>query len=200
MTHHNNQLNHAIISWFNACMDNTVLISQLQNISLVITDIDGCLTDCNFYQTYAGEEIKGFSVHDGYAITKALQAGLKIAFLSGKDSPAVQTRAERLGIPPQLCHQGISADKITSVKEMQKFAGATKETTLYLGDDLLDVEAQPAVALFACPLNAPFYIAHTADIHIPKRGGQCAFRHLLDLTLYAQNRHYAQELIDEARK
>ncbi len=172
--------------------------AALQNIKLIITDVDGCLTDANIYLPDGGEPVKGFSVQDGYATKHALDVGLQIAFLSGKNSSATTTRAAKLGIPEQLCAVGICENKIAQVHRMQEFAGASKEETLFFGDDVLDIEVKEAVGTFACPQNALFYVHHASDLHVPKRGGQGAFRLLLDLVLYAQQKHFAQSLIDAA--
>ena len=185
---------HTERDWFAKHKDNT----SLKNITLIITDVDGCLTDANIYMPDGGEPIKGFSVQDGYATKHAMDAGLQIAFLSGKNSSATTTRASKLGIPDELCAVGICENKIAQVRRMQEFAGATKEQTLFFGDDVLDIEVKEAVGVFASPQNALFYVHHASDLHVPKRGGRGAFRLLLDLVLYTQHKHFAQSLIDAA--
>jgi len=177
--------------WFTETLKNKSLIEKIKKIKLIITDIDGCLTDSNVYGI---REDKGFSVQDGFATKQAQKQGVKIAFLTGKDSPHVKERAKILGIPDELVFIGVYKNKIEKVKQIQESLGIPKEETLYFGDDFLDYEAKDAVELFTCPLNTPFYIQKQADLIIPKNGGVNVFRLLLDLVLYVQNKHFAQKL------
>ena len=95
---------------------------------------------------------------------------------------------------------GDCKDKIQYVHKMQKFVEASKEETVHFGDDVLDLYVKPEVGLFACPNNSLFYVKHNAEIIIPRNGGHGAFRMLLDLILYAQEKHFAQQYIQDALK
>ena len=66
--------------------------SLLSNINLVITDIDGVLTDGGIYYDEHGECIKRFHVRDGLGIKLLQQAGIQVAVLSGKDSKPLRKR------------------------------------------------------------------------------------------------------------
>ena len=68
-----------------------------ESIRLVITDVDGVLTDGAIYYDESGEELKGFNVKDGLGIS-LLQSGVQVAILSGRDSPALRRRMQDLGI------------------------------------------------------------------------------------------------------
>ena len=70
------------LAWFKSIVNNDVIVKNLKKIKLVITDVDGCLT--NGYVSFAedGNELKGFSIQNGFGITIAQKAGLTIAFLT----------------------------------------------------------------------------------------------------------------------
>lgn len=184
--------------WFATCLANAKLMQKLKSCKLLVCDVDGTLTNAHIFLPNEHDELKGFSVQDGFGINQAIKAGLQIGFLSGRNSDMVSLRAKRLGVPKELCLLGIDTNKIATLERMQSFAKATKEETIYIGDDILDIEARDACALFVAPNNAPFYIQNAADLTIPLDGGYGAVRILLDLVLYGQKRHFAQNLIKKS--
>ncbi|KKP22565.1 MAG: 3-deoxy-D-manno-octulosonate 8-phosphate phosphatase [candidate division TM6 bacterium GW2011_GWF2_28_16] len=187
-------------NWFINNINNKNLIEKLQKIKVIITDIDGCLTNANLLVT-ENNIGKSFSVQDGFGTSTAIKNKLiDIAFLTGRTDEATKIRAKMLGIPDELCFTGIDQKKIAKIKAIQKLKNITKEETLYFGDDLLDFEALDAIGVMASPENTVFYFQDYANIIVPRTGGDSAFRLLLDLVLYAQNKHFAQEFIDKTIK
>ena len=55
---------------------------------MIISDIDGVWTDGSFYKGTDGQEFKKFNVNDGVGVAMAKADGYKIAFISGRYSPA----------------------------------------------------------------------------------------------------------------
>lgn len=191
--------------WFLGILKKEALVNKIKNIKIIITDIDGSLTNGNLmladsqyskdtlYSSFIG---KSFSTQDGFIIDKIIKHNLLlIAFLTGRTDEATKIRAKMLGIPKDLCFTGISQKKIDKVISIQKNKDISKEETLYFGDDFLDYETTNATAIMASPQNAPFYLQDKADIIIPRDGGNNSFRLLLDLVLYIQNKHFAQSFI-----
>ena len=78
---------------------------RLRKIKLLITDVDGVLTEGSIYLGNDGVELKRFSIHDGAAVAFARAAGLKLAVISGRYSPATESRMKELGIDED-CYQG----------------------------------------------------------------------------------------------
>jgi len=187
-----------ISNWFKSCLDNKDLVEKIKKIKLVITDIDGCLTDGQSFFSEDGNRAKGFSVQDGYATVHALKSGLLIAFLTGRKDNSVKLRAQQLGIPEDMYFEGFCNGKKEKTAHIQQSKNVDKQEALLFGDDFLDVQCRELVGLFVCPQNSLFYIAHQADLIIPQNGGNHAFRTLLDLILYVQEKHFAQEMINQA--
>lgn len=188
--------------WFKNCIENKNLISKIEKIKLIVTDIDGALTDGYLYITPDRTDTvsKKFSVQDGFVINEIIKNSLlKIAFLSGRNDAVTKIRAKMLGIPEDMCIIG-STNKPEKIKILQKNNKILKEETLHFGDDFLDYQTKNEVSIFACPDNAPFYIKHAADLIIPKNSNSNAFRVLLDLILYIQKKHFVQDLIKETIK
>lgn len=186
------------IAWFKLCLADQKLVAALKNIKLVISDVDGTLTDTTIYVDDKGEGGRTFSVQDGYIVKPAMLAGITITFMSGKDNFSTIQRARKLGVPEDLCIVGVDTKPIF-VKKLQEKLNFSIDQTLLIGDDFLDAEVklQSATGLYACPENTPFYLQQLADIVIPRSGGDSAFRLLMDLVLYVQNKHFAQVLIEK---
>ncbi|HBS48531.1 TPA: 3-deoxy-D-manno-octulosonate 8-phosphate phosphatase [Candidatus Dependentiae bacterium] len=184
--------------WFKEILKNQQFVERLKKIKLVITDVDGCLTDNKIYMLARGEEVKCYNVSDGLATKRASTNNLlKIALLSGKNGKSVELRAKNLGIPQDLIYLGYELNKLEMVKKIQEEQNVSKEETLYFGDDVPDISAKDGVSLFISPSNVMFYIRPHADLIIPKEGGSGAFRLLLDLVLFVQKKHFAQNLIED---
>ena len=70
---------------------------RFQAIKLIITDIDGVLTDGRVAYG-APDFIKFFNYKDGHWIRMAMRSGLMVGFLSGRKSNANGQRAAELGV------------------------------------------------------------------------------------------------------
>ena len=186
--------------WFKNSINQKDLAAKLQKIKLIITDIDGSLTDSKIYPFNGSDEIKGYSVQDGFGTIEAQELGLKIALITGKTGKLIEERAKILKIPKNLLFLGQSnfKDKIKCIEIIKNDYAFQKDEILFFGDDFLDIESKEFIGLFACPSDAIFYIIPKSDIIVPKTGGNGSFRLLLDLILYIQGKHFAKELIDYA--
>jgi len=185
--------------WFVENLKNKELVEKLKKISLVISDIDGCLTDGKAYYSSDTEIQKCFSIQDGYAMTKLNKTGMPyLGLISGRSDAAATKRAKKLGIPDDLYFQGVNRNKSETVRKIQEKLKITKENTLFFGDDFLDLETRDSVSIFASPSNGLFYVHSNSEIITPRAGGDGAFRLILDLLLYVQEKHFAQDFIENS--
>lgn len=157
--------------------------SLLSDIELVITDIDGVLTDGGIYYDEHGECMKRFHVRDGLGIKLLQQAGVKVAVLSGRDSKALRKRLADLGI--DIFNLGVK-NKEVACKGIIKQVGTTKANTLYIGDDSIDLPAFISCGLAVTVADAPEYIKSQCDLILDTQGGFGAFRELADKILMEQ--------------
>ena len=65
---------------------------QSSIIRALFFDVDGVLTDGRIYLAGDGREFKVFDTKDGYGIRKAIAAGLKVVWISGRTSTATSAR------------------------------------------------------------------------------------------------------------
>ena len=163
----------------------------LSNIELVITDVDGVLTDGGIYYDENGECIKRFHVRDGLGIKLLQQAGVKVAVLSGRDSKALRKRISDLGI--DIFDLGVK-NKEVACKDIIKQAGTTSANTVYVGDDTIDLPAFISCGLAVTVADAPEYIKSKCDLVLDKNGGFGALRELADKILIEQGK---SKLLDD---
>ncbi|TFY99688.1 KdsC family phosphatase [Ramlibacter rhizophilus] len=161
------------------------LDQALARIRLVITDVDGVLTDGGLYYDANGECLKRFHVRDGLGMRMLEECGVRVAVLSGRDSPALRARVADLRL--DLCDFGVK-DKAAACRALMAQAGVTAEETACLGDDSIDLPAFGACGLsFAVP-EAADYVKAQATAVLKTPGGSGAFRELADRILRAQGR------------
>src|SRR5437588_13019587 len=72
---------------------------RAKQITLVLTDVDGVLTDAGVYYSGQGEELKRFSIRDGMGMERLRDAGIASAMITREDSPRVEARSKKLELP-----------------------------------------------------------------------------------------------------
>lgn len=159
--------------------------SLLSNIELVITDIDGVLTDGGIYYDEHGECIKRFHVRDGLGIKLLQQAGVQVAVLSGKDSKPLRKRISDLGI--DIFMLGIK-NKEVACQEIIQRANTIKANTAYIGDDTIDLPAFINCGVAVAVADAPEYVKNKCDLVLETKGGFGALRELADKILIEQGK------------
>lgn len=162
----------------------------LADIRLVITDVDGILTDGGIYYNETGECLKRFHVRDGLGIKLLQESGVQVAVLSGRDSPTLRKRLADLGVT--LFKLGVK-DKFTECQNLMAEAACSQKQTLYIGDDSIDLPAFAACGLSYTVSDVSDYIKRQVDGVLSLAGGQGAFRELADAILIAQGK---QTLLD----
>jgi len=151
-------------------------------VELVILDFDGVLTDNRVWVNSQGVESVAASRSDGWAVARLKDLGVKLAILSTETDPVVEARARKLGM---AVIQGV-ADKGEAIAALIASQGASKENTIYLGNDVNDVACFPHVACALVVADAHPRAAAEADRVLRSPGGQGAVRELHDLILQQQ--------------
>ena len=113
------------------------LLRRIARLRLVITDVDGVLTDGGIFFSETGEALKRFTVRDGMGVERLRAEGIDTAFLTRESSAIVARRAEKLAI--RHCHLGV-ADKRAFLPRLLEEAGVGDDEIAYIGDDVNDEE------------------------------------------------------------
>ena len=156
---------------------------KLKRIQLVVTDVDGVLTDGGIFLDESGEVFRKFNVKDGLGIKLLQGVGIEIVFMSGGSGGAAEERAKQLGI--KSCLVGVK-DKYRELRTLQQEMKVTKSDTIYVGDDINDLFVKPLVNLLFAPSNASMSLLKKVDMELSYSGGEGAIRELAEKILISK--------------
>lgn len=158
---------------------------SLKRIKLLVFDIDGVLTDGRLLFLPDGQEVKVFNVHDGVGIMLAREAGLKIVLLTGRGGKAVENRAKELKVH-KLMTAVRAKEKV--LPKVMKEMGCSREETLFMTDEVLDLKAMDLAGVSACPADASPEVLERARIIAGRPGGMGAVREIIEKVLKSQGK------------
>ncbi len=153
-------------------------------IELFAMDVDGVLTDGSLYVSSDGTETKRFSIVDGLGLVLLRQAGVKIAWISGRGSEATRLRAEELKI--DFVVQG-RKDKAEALAEMLKELNLSADQAIYMGDDTIDTGAIELAAIGVAVPEAQTEPLKAANYVTQRSGGNGAVREVCNHILAARS-------------
>lgn len=156
------------------------LLALAAGIRLAVFDVDGVLTDGRLWMSSDGAELKAFSVRDGHGIKCLLAAGVEVAIISGRASPAVDRRMAELGVKRVV--QGCN-DKAAALHRLLADTGIEAGQTAYLGDDLPDLPAMRIAGLPAAVADALAEVRAASLWTSTLPGGHGAAREFCELLL-----------------
>jgi len=137
-------------------------------MKIILTDVDGVLTDGRFAIDIYSNETKNICYRDLDAIGIGRRAGYDFAFVTGEDTVMVQVLAKRFNI--SRVYTG-AKDKLAAMEIIAKELGAHVDELLYIGDNERDVPALIAVGLGIAPCDATPNARNAADYTTEEKGG-----------------------------
>ena len=181
---------------------------RARKIKIILFDVDGVLTDGTIWLVPGrrGERIserdrwqrgndrlrvhsdtmteaKGYSAHDGTAISLARLGGLKCGVITKRISETVATRARDLKL--EFVYQGC-AFKMQAIREIVQKEGVALDEICYVGDDVIDLPAMREVGLAIAVANARERVKTEAHYVTPNSGGYGAGRDAVEFILEAK--------------
>jgi 3-deoxy-D-manno-octulosonate 8-phosphate phosphatase (KDO 8-P phosphatase) len=162
---------------------------RARKIKIILFDVDGVWTDGTIWLVPAAArsslldeisgketigfgvnsttmtEAKGYSAHDGTAISLARIGGMKCGVITKRISETVATRARDLKL--EYVYQGC-AFKMQAIREIVTKEGVTLDEICYVGDDVIDLPAMREVARDAVEfiLEAKGTLDHCIEAYI----------------------------------
>jgi 3-deoxy-D-manno-octulosonate 8-phosphate phosphatase (KDO 8-P phosphatase) len=149
-------------------------------IKLILSDVDGVMTDGTIEIDYEGNESKQFSTLDGYGIRMWRQAGYHMGLITGRNCPCIYHRAKNLGI--EIIRAG-TFTKWEAVIEIAAEQNLSIDEIAYIGDDYPDLPAIRAGGLGVTVPHAPQELKNAAEYITQRPGGYGALRDLIDQIL-----------------
>lgn len=160
---------------------------RARRVKVLLFDVDGVLTDGGITVSPGVDgkpvEIKTFSAHDGMGIALAHVAGLKVGWVTKRDSQAVRIRAKDLRI--DHLYQG-QHYKVEALDQIVKDEECGLEEIAYVGDDIIDLPVMRKVGLAIAVANARPQVKAMAHFVTEHPGGYGAGRDAIDFLLTAR--------------
>ncbi len=166
------------------------VMQRAQAVKIIFFDVDGVLTDGGLHYSEAGEVIKRFHVLDGQGFKMLQRAGIVVAVITGRDSPALRHRLKALGVEHAVYG---TEDKRPAAQAILTRLGLDWSQAAAMGDDWPDLPLLQRCVLACAPANAHAENLARAQVITQRPGGSGAVRELCDLVLTAQG-HYARQL------
>lgn len=160
-------------------------VAKAARVALMGFDVDGVLTDGTLYYSSRGDEMKGFHSHDGHGIKMLVDAGIRVAIITGRTSDIVSQRAKNLGI--DLVLQGVS-DKRAAMKDLLARFNLGFAQAGYMGDDVVDLPLLSACGFSATVADAHRLVLDRVDHVTQFPGGRGAVREVCEFLLDAQDK------------
>lgn len=159
-------------------VENLLIKQQFNNIKLLITDVDGVLTDAGMYYTDKGDELKKFHTRDGMAIKLLHEAGIPTAIITGENTEIVKRRAVKLGILDvyQDCTK-----KIKALEALRNKYNLHYSEIAYVGDDILDIPVLKKVGLPICPADSMPAVKEVCTMVTKANGGEGVIREIFEM-------------------
>jgi 3-deoxy-D-manno-octulosonate 8-phosphate phosphatase (KDO 8-P phosphatase) len=159
------------------------LAERCRAIRLLVLDVDGVLTAGGVEYSDDGTESKTFHVRDGTGLKLWQRAGKRLAWISGRASPAVARRAAELGVESVI--EGV-ADKLAALGQVLGTTGIREEEVCCVGDDLADLPLFHHCGMAVAAADACVEIRNSAHFITQAAGGRGAVREVIALILRCQ--------------
>jgi len=157
--------------------------ARAQKVKALLLDVDGVLTDGRVLYQPEGGEARAFNVRDGLGIQLLQASGLKVGFLSGKNSEVVKRRGDELGV--EILLLGVD-DKVAAFEQALERLGVEGDAVCYVGDDLPDLPLLRKAGLGCAVADAAPEVRANANLILRANGGQGAVREVCERLLKAK--------------
>ena len=151
-----------------------------KDIKLIVSDVDGTLTDSGIYYDCNGNELKKFSTKDGVGFIASRKAGIKIMVLTGRECEATTRRMKELKADYLIQNQNNKKDYLL---EFMRNNHLEKKNVAYIGDDVNDIPAMSICGFKACPQDSSKEVLNFVDYVSPIKGGHGAVRDVIEYIL-----------------
>ena len=155
----------------------------MQSIKVVLTDVDGVLTDGGMYYSKDGDIMKKFFTRDGMGVTLLRKIGIPTIIVTKEKNAIIKQWSKKMKI--EKLYDGVLNKELILPKIKNQFKVTTAEVA-YIGDDVNDLGLLKLVGLSATPNDAILEAKQISFYHCVQNGGHGAFRELADQIILAK--------------
>jgi len=160
-------------------------LSLLKSVTAIVMDVDGVLTDGSLLVMENADQLRRMNIRDGYSLQLAVKKGLTLAVITGGKSEGVVKRLNGLGIQHVIKN---SDDKVSALNNLIKELNVDLKTTVYIGDDMPDLEAMKLCGIPCCPADACSEVIAISKYISPLEGGRGCVRDIVEKILKLQDK------------
>ena len=150
-----------------------------KKIKIVLSDVDGVLTDGGMYYTNNGDVMKKFHVRDGMGISLLRKNGIHTIIITKESTKMVKEWSKKMKV--KLLDGVIHKEKILE-KICQQY-GVHSSEIAYIGDDVNDVNLLKLVGLAAVPKDGTQIAKKSCNYICQTESGNGVFREVAELIL-----------------
>lgn len=162
--------------------DTRTVTARARGIRLAVFDVDGVMTDGRLYLAADGSETKTMHIRDGLGLKRLAAAGVEIAVISGRASPAVAARLDHLGVTE--VHLACD-DKAARLDELCAARALAADQIAVMGDDLPDLAIMRSTGLALTVADGVPEVRRAAHWISAAPGGHGAVREACELIIAA---------------
>lgn len=162
---------------------NSKLKNKIKKIRLLLTDVDGVLTDGGMYYSLKGDVVKKFFVRDGMGVTLLRKHGVDTIIVTKEKNPIITQWYKKMQV--KKLYDGI-LDKSKILNEVCKKFNVTPEQVCYIGDDINDLGLLEKVGFSVVPNDGITDAKKICDYVCISEGGRGVLREVADMILQVQ--------------
>ena len=156
---------------------------DVARVEAFVFDVDGVMTDGGIIPTPEGDFIRRYNAKDGYAIAYALREGFKVCVISGGRGKMLENRLTMLGVTKMYLN---CMNKVEALEEFLAENDLDRQSVIYMGDDIPDLECMMRVGIPVCPADAAMEVVEASRYVSEYNGGHGAVRDIVEQVLRAK--------------
>lgn len=162
---------------------NSKIKNKIKKISLLLTDVDGVLTDGGMYYSSQGDIMKKFFVRDGMGVTLLRKHGIDTIIVTKEKNPIITQWYKKMKV--KTLYDGI-LDKGKILDEICKKFKVKPEEVCYIGDDVNDLDLLHKVGFSAVPNDGIDDAKKICDYVCVTNAGRGVLREIADMIIQVQ--------------
>ena len=159
------------------------IMDKCKKIRILLTDVDGVLTDGGMYYSNKGEILKKFHARDGMGVNILRRNKIHTVIVTKEKTRVVRKWAKTMNV--RLVLDGITKKELVIEDVCNKFR-MEPDNIAFIGDDVNDLEIMKRVGFSATPFDGIKDAMKIADYHCKTSAGKGAFREVVDLLIQAK--------------
>lgn len=157
---------------------------KIKKIKMLLTDVDGVLTDGGMYYSEKGEIMKKFNTRDGMGIELLRKNKISTIMITRENSEIVKARAKKLKVLKYFIN---IQEKEKLLNRICADYNVSPDEIAYIGDDINDYAIMKKIGLSCSPKDANIKIKSISDYVCKSKGGDGALREVADMILFHRN-------------